>query len=226
MHNHTGFSCAAALQVEKLKQSNALSKAAKKAEKKANKEAKKGKKRAAHQMEAALAAKGVGAPASSTQVLSRPQTAPDHPSRHGDPQPSSRHEPSYLRNSRSRVDDSPQGHGEDSSRAHKQRRLNSPERAKKTDRHRSSDRHQHEGADLRHNRDRDSRQHNGHAAAQEPHRQDSRHAASGHDKHNGAQTDSRNGHKYGLSWGETAPEELQARDRCASCTHSILVRKH
>ncbi|KAL3154798.1 hypothetical protein ABBQ38_011342 [Trebouxia sp. C0009 RCD-2024] len=198
-------------EVEKLKQNSALNKAAKKAEKKANKEAKKDKKRAAHQMGAALAAKGVG---SITQAPSRSQPAPDHPSRRNDSEPPSRHDQPYLCNSRAREDDSHQGHREDSNRAHKQRRLHSPERAKRTDhdRHRSSD-DRHEGADRGHirayARDHDSRQHNGHTTAQEPRR----HAANGHKKRDSAQTDSRNGHKYGLSWGETAPEELQARDR-------------
>lgn len=208
------------LQVEKLKQNSALNKAAKKAEKKANKEAKKDKKRAAHQMEAALAAKGVGPV---TQAPSRPQAAPGHPSRRGVPEPSSRPGQLYLRHSRAREDDSHGGHREDSNRAHKLRRLHSPERAKETDHHRrrsSDDRH--EGADRGHAAahaiDHDSRQQNGHATAQESRRHDSRHVANGHEKRDSAQTDSRNGHKYGLSWGETAPEELQVRDRCVICT--------
>ena len=221
-----------ALQVEKLKQSSALNKAAKKAEKKASKEAKKEKKRAADQMEAALAAKGVGPPASSAQPPHKPQIDSDHPSRRSDPdprhmrEPSSRQEQSYLRNSRARGDDSRQDYKEDSSRTHKQRRVHSPERAEEADhhRHKSSDR-QHDRSDRGRGRDQDSKHHNGHAAARETRRHDSkditnghdsRDAADGHGKRESAQTDSRTGKKYGLSWGETAPEELQARDRCRS----------
>lgn len=218
-------------QVEKLKQSSALNKAAKKAEKKASKEAKKEKKRAADQMEAALAANGVGPPDGSTQTLYRTQADAGRPSRRSDPdlrhmrEPASRHQDqSYLRNSRARGDDSHTDYREDTGRVHKQRRLHSPERAAEADRyrHRNSDR-QHDRSDRAHSRDLGSRHHNGHAAARESRRHDSRdvvnehdsmHAANGHDKRDSAQTDSRTGNKYGLSWGETAPEELQARNRC------------
>lgn len=218
------------LQVEKLKQSSALSKAAKKADKKASKEAKKEKKRAADQMGAALAAKGVGPPASSTQASYKTQADSDLLSRRSNPDPrrmhdsASRHQDqSYLRNSRARRDDSYSDHRDDSRRAHKQRRLHSPERTAEAGHHRhtSSDR-QHDRSDRGQGRDPDVKHHNGHAAAIESRRHasrdvvsahNSRHAANEHDKVDSAQTDSRSG-KYGLSWGETAPEELQARDRC------------
>lgn len=224
---HAGVSV---LQVEKLKQSSALNKAAKKAEKKASKEAKKEKKRAADQMEAALAAKGVGPPTNGTQAPYRTHADSDHRTRPSDPDPrhmresSLQHDQSYLRNSRARGDDSLPDHREDSSRAHKHRRLHSPEHAREADhhRHRASDR-QRDQSHRGYSRDQDSRHHKGSAAADDSHRHhdrdavnghDSRHAANGHDKRNTTQADSRGGNKYGLSWGETAPEELQARDRC------------
>lgn len=189
-------------------------------------------------MEAALAAKGVGPPASSTQAPYRTQADSNHLSRRSNPdhrhmhEPASRHQDqSYLRNSRARGDDSRSDYREDSSRVHKQRRLHSLERAAAADHHRSSDR-QHEQSDRAHSRDLGSRHHPGHAAAEESRRHDnrdvvnepdSRHAANGHDKRDSAQTDSRTGKKYGLSWGETAPEELQARNRCSHTQTYISV---
>lgn len=218
------------MQVEKLKQSSALNKAAKKAEKKASKEAKKEKKRAADQMEAALAAKGVGPPTNGTQAPYRTRADSDHRSRPSDSDPrhmhesSSRHDQSYLRNSRARGDDSLPDRREDNSHVHKHRRLHSPEHAREADhhRHRGSDR-QRDQSERGYSRDQDSRHHKGPVAADDSHRhhdrdavngRDSRHAANGYDKRNTAQADSRGDKQYGLSWGETAPEELQARDRC------------
>ena len=183
-------------------------------------------------MEAALAAKGVGPPASSTQAAYRTQADSDPPSRRSKPDPrhvrdlAPRHQDqSYLRNSRARGDDSHSDYREDSRRSHKQRRLHSPERTAEADHHRPrSSVRQHDRPDRGHGRHLDSKHHNGHAAARESRRHDSRdivsghnsrHAANGHDKVDSAQTDSRSGNKYGLSWGETAPEELQARDRCS-----------
>lgn len=223
--------------MEKLKQNSALSKAAKKAEKKASKEAKKEKKRAADQMEAALAAQGVAPPASRAQAQYRTHADSGHPSTRSDPDPRHMRESvsghqgqSYLRNSRATGDDSRADYKEDSIRVRKSRRLHSPERAAEADhhRHRSNDR-QHDRSDRGHGRDQDSKHHNGHAAARESRKHDSRdvvsghdsrHAVNGHDRHDSARTDSRTGNKYGLSWGETAPEELQARDRCILYTQS------
>lgn len=230
--SHMGHAGVSVLQVEKLKQSSALNKAAKKAEKKASKEAKKEKKRAADQMEAALAAKGVGPPASSAQAPYRTHADSDHHSRRSDldsrhmHESSARPDQSYLRNSRAREDDSLPDHREDGSRTHKHRRLHSPEHAREADhhRHRGSDR-QHDQSDRRYSRNQDSRHHKGTAAADDSHRRhdrdavnghDSRHAVNGHDERRTAQADSRGDNKYGLSWGETAPEELQVRDRCNS----------
>ena len=210
------------LQVEQLKQSNAEGKAAKKAEKKASKEAKKEKKRAATQMEAALAAKGVGPAIIDPQAPVRRHADSDYPYRHREPgtQHIRRHDSgpgwSYPADKRDqpggRRDDSSQGYREDSSHVHKQRRLHSPERAEERDRHRHRD-GDGQQAHAERGRDRDDRHRDGHADTKERHRDSVRDAANGRERRDTAQTDSRNGTKYGLSWGETAPSELQARDR-------------
>ena len=81
-------------------------------------------------------------------------------------------------------------------------------------------RHQHSShvdriapSDRRHVRESDRHQHSNHArsgSAAEPARPHAIGHANGHASENGLRLD---GTKYGLSWGDTAPEELQGRDR-------------
>ena len=217
------------LQVAKLKQSSAQEKAAKKAEKKASKEAKKDKKRAASQLEAALAAKGVGPHSVAIAASARHHPAPgyrdsdhrhtrDRDARHG----SDRHARGSTHN----------GHMHDSSHVHKQRRLHSPERLAKPDHDRHGDdgrAHRDSYSDRHHTSEHDRQQHDGtlteSARVSSRHRNDGE--ANGHQPINGKDHDRQGGTQYGLSWGETAPEELQARDRCillAPCLSSFSWR--
>lgn len=208
--------------MEKLKQNSALSKAAKKAEKKASKEAKKEKKRAASQMEAALAADGVGPPVIDPHASARRHADSDLPYRRHDPDyphrhaSAARHDQPYPRGRRDEPgdrrdqyrdnrDDARHRYREDSSHVHKQRRLHSPERLQETDRH--GDRH------ARSDRDQHSKHHNGHAAGRDSHKDSARAFVEGGGRLDGTGPDSRTGTKYGLFWGETAPEGLHARDR-------------
>lgn len=83
-----------------------------------------------------------------------------------------------------------------------------------------ADRHQHSShldriapSDRRHVTESDRHQHSNHArseSAAEPARQHANGHANGHASEIGSRLD---GTKYGLSWGDTAPEELQGRDR-------------
>ena len=206
------------LQVAKLKQSSAQEKAAKKAEKKASKEAKKEKKRAASQMEAALSAKGVGPQSVAIAASARHHPPPgyndlvhmhtrDRDVRHG----SDRHARDSTHN----------GHKHDSSHVHKQRRLHSPERRSEPDhdRHRRNGRaHRDSYSDRHHSGEHDRRQLGDGGTLTESARESSRRYidgdANGHQPSNGKGHDRQGGIHYGLSWGETAPEELQACDRC------------
>lgn len=239
----------AVIQVARLQQSKSLDKAAKKAEKKASKEAKKEKKRAAADMQAALhfpgqASNGTGRqPIDSTghqdrkddsrrsqQQHNASTSAPrdtDHRSRQSD----QRHEPSR------RDHDS---YADDSGRASKSRRVHSPQRLSASAHHRSNG--QTNGAD-RHHRDTegneaDYRQHRHDRHRDETHAHNSedahRKAADGAHRGSRAEGDARHsnrdGTQYGLSWGESAPEHMQAQDRQAfeisclwltSCTSCI-----
>ena len=204
------------LQVAKLKQSSAQEKVAKKAEKKASKEAKKEKKRAASQMEAALAAQGVGPHSLAIAASARHHHAPgysDSAHRH------TRDRDVGHGSDRPARDSTHNGHMHDSSHVEKQRRLHSPERPSQPDhdRHRGNGRaHRDSYSDRHHPREHDRRQHDG--TLTESARVSSRHhidgEANGHQLSNGNGHDRQGGTQYGLSWGETAPEELQARDRC------------
>lgn len=210
--------------MERLKQSSASGKAAKKAEKKASKEAKKEKKRAASQMEAALAAKDVGPAVIDPQAPARRQADSDYPSRRNDSDsrqqrhPASRHDESHYRQSRGDRDDpryrrgdSRHDYREGDDHPRRRMRLHSPERANEADhdRQRSSD-HQHAHSDRGHPTDNGRQHENGHATARDSHKRDVRGASDGREH---APTNNKGGAMYGLSWGETAPEELQARNR-------------
>ena len=227
-------------QVAKLKQTSIQSKADKKAEKKANKEAKKAKKRAASQMEAALAAPGVGPQSTNGNgmVAVRPSSDNGHADRHRQ----SHREPRYQDSYKHDRDSSYQRDAYDDAQARKCRRVSSPERH---DRHRTSshaheddyrDRHhagkgnrrQHDSHSHRHddysNRHHDSKddrqQHSRRVQSEAAEERPKSHAngeanghANGHAQRHGSKPDSRDGTKYGLSWGDSAPQELQSRDR-------------
>ncbi len=212
------------LQVAKLKQSSAQEKAAKKAEKKASKEAKKEKKRAASQMEAALAAKGVGPHSVAIAASARHHPAPGY--RDSDPRHTRDRDVGHGSDRHAR-DSTHNGHMHDSSHVHKQRRLHSPERPSQPDhdRHRSNGRaHRDSYSDRHHSSEHDRRQHGD--TLTESARESSRHhidgEANGHQPSNGKGRNRQGGTQYGLSWGETAPEELQARDRCSLLAYVVI----
>ena len=216
------------LQVAKLKQSSAQDKAARKAEKKAGKEAKKEKKRAASQMESALAANGVGPQSFDINASARHHAYSSQPPRHGNSDHRRiREVDSQHGSDRHARDSSHVEYKDDSSHAHKQRRLHSPERRsdREHDRHRSSDRAHRDDHSDRHNtrehyrhRDDDARpdavrvasHHHSNGAANGHQHDGERRDGKGHD---GKVHDGKGGTQYGLSWGATAPEELQGRDR-------------
>lgn len=205
-------------QVAKLKQSSAQEKAAKKAEKKASKEAKKEKKRAASQMEAALAAKGVGPHSVAIAASARHHLFPgysDSDHRHARDRDVGHGSDRHAR------DSTHNGDVHDSSHVHKQRRLHSPERLSQPDhdRHRSNGRaHRDSYSDRHHSSQHDRRQNGDGGMLTESARVSSRHhidgEANGHQPSNGKVHDRQGGTQYGLSWGETAPNEVQACDRC------------
>ena len=204
------------LQVAKLKQSSAQEKAAKKAEKKASKEAKKDKKRAASHMEAALAAKGGGH--HSVAIAASARHHPVLGYRDSDHRHTKDRDVGHGSDRHAR-DSTHNGHVHDSSHVHKQRRLHSPERPSQPehDRHRSSGRaHRDSYSDRHQSSEHDRRQHDG--TLTESARVSSRHhidgETNGHQPSNGKGHVTQGGTQYGLSWGETAPNEVQARDRC------------
>ncbi|KAL0040595.1 hypothetical protein WJX77_011876 [Trebouxia sp. C0004] len=117
-------------------------------------------------------------------------------------------------------DSTNKGHMHERSHAHKQRRLYSPERRSKPDhdRHRGNGTAHMDSYSDRHNSsEHDRRQHGGDGTLTDSTRVSSRHhidgEANGHQPCNGKGRDRQGGTQYGLSWGETAPEELQACDR-------------
>ncbi|DBB05825.1 hypothetical protein WJX82_010516 [Trebouxia sp. C0006] len=202
-------------EVAKLKQSSAQEKAAKKAEKKASKEAKKDKKRAASHMEAALAAKGGGHHSVAIAASARHHPVPGY--RDSDHRHTKDRDVGHGSDRHAR-DSTHNGHVHDSSHVHKQRRLHSPERPSQPehDRHRSSGRaHRDSYSDRHQSSEHDRRQHDG--TLTESARVSSRHhidgETNGHQPSNGKGHFTQGGTQYGLSWGETAPNEVQARDR-------------
>lgn len=117
------------------------------------------------------------------------------------------------------------GYADDSPRAHKARRVRSPERVSTADHH-GSNRHLN-GSDRHHNdsrqRDMDYRQHQSdrhegqtrarHAGDAHPDPMVERHSR----EQNAGRQSEKDGTQYGLSWGDSAPAHLRADDRQGSC---------
>lgn len=216
------------LQVAKLKQSSAQEKAAKKAEKKASKEAKKDKKRAASQMEVALAAKGVGPHSVAIAASARHHPAPGYSDL--DPRHTRDRDVGHGSDRHARVS-THNGHMHDSSHVRKQRRLHSPEQRSEPDhdRHRSNGRAHRDSYSDRHPSSEHVRwQHGDGSTLPDSPRVSSRHhidgEANGHQLINGTGRDRQGGAQYGLSWEETAPKELQARDRCILLAAHLVIQ--
>ena len=169
-------------------------------------------------MEVAIAAKGVSP--QSNGASARPRTEPDNPPTRRDDSNHrrARENSSWHGSERHARDTSHNGYRDDTSHANKLRRLHSPGRDQ--DRHRSNG---HSDDARRHsNNDHDRRQHDTHANldSSRPHANGE---ANGHERDDNGKG-RKGGTQYGLSWGETAPQELQAHDRWASlgCQHWML----